>query len=77
MAKTYAYLNTGENAYVTLGTSGISLYIYSGNRTVGTLFVSKAGIRWLPKKKRAALKGKHVVGTPISWETLNEMAAGG
>jgi hypothetical protein len=75
VARTYAYLNTGENAYVTLGHVGITLYIYSGNRTVGTPYVTKSGIRWLPKRNWTVRKGKRVVGASISWEELNEIAA--
>jgi hypothetical protein len=75
MAKTYAYMDTGNNAYVTLGHTGVALYIYSGDRVVGTLFVTKTGVRWLPKKHRSVRKGKRVVGVPISWAELNEIAA--
>lgn len=79
MAKTYAYIETGET-YVTLGNVGISLYITSGSgskeKTIGTLYVSKSGIRWLPKKKWAVRKGKNVVGTPIGWDELNRLASG-
>jgi hypothetical protein len=78
MAKTYAYIETGET-FVTLGHVGISLYITSGTgskeKTIGTLYVSKSGIRWLPKKKWTVRKGKNVVGTPIGWNELDKMAA--
>jgi len=75
MVKTYAYLDTGENASVALGHSGMALYIYSGERTVGTLFVTKSGIRWLPKKHWSSRKGKRVVGAPVTWVQLNQIAA--
>ncbi len=77
MARTYAYMNTGET-YVTLGNVGISLYITSGSgseeRTIGTLYVNRSGIRWLPKKKWTARKGKRVVGAPITWSELDKVA---
>ena len=79
MAKKYAYLETGET-FLTLGNVGLAIYITgqksggSAESAVGTLFVGKAGIRWLPKKKWPKQKGRRVVGAPISWDELDELS---
>lgn len=82
MSKTFAYIETGET-YLTLGSKGIAVYITSQQKTgggservVGTLFVGKAGIRWLPKKKWSVVKGRRVLGAPVSWSKLDEIAKG-
>jgi hypothetical protein len=76
MAKTVAYLSTGDYTALELKSSGISLSIEKGGRVVGTLFVNKSGVRWLPKGGRWPRKSKKVVGTPVSWEKLNIWARG-
>ena len=77
MAKAVAYLDTGDNASIQLKNRGITLAIYKSERVVGTLFVTKTGIRWLPKGKRWTRKSRKVVGTLVSWNELNEIARGG
>lgn len=59
-----------------LGHRGMPLAIYSGNKVVGTLFVTKTGIRWLERGRHWTLKGHKVVGTLVSWAELDQIAAG-
>lgn len=76
MAKTVAYLSTGDYTWIELKTSGIALSIQKGGRMVGTLFVAKTGIRWLPKGRRWPRKSKKVVGSRVSWPQLDDIANG-
>jgi len=77
MSKTVAYLSTGDYTSFELKTSGIAISIYRGGYALGTIFVAKSGIRWLPKKGRWPRKSKKVVGKRISWDKLNELARQG
>ncbi|MCI4338748.1 MAG: hypothetical protein L3J68_00235 [Thermoplasmata archaeon] len=76
--KRFAYISSGDTAFK-LGVKGIEIYISAADHpnkkeaVVGTLFVAKAGIRWLPKRGKAVLKGKHVAGYKISWDELTAM----
>jgi hypothetical protein len=76
MATAVAYLDTGDNASVELKNRGITLAIYSRGHVVGTLFVTKTGVRWLPKGGHWARKSKKVVGTLVSWTQLDGIANG-
>jgi len=76
VAKAVAYLDTGDNASVELKNRGITLAIYKGGHVVGTVFVTKTGIRWLPKGGRWSRKSKKVVGKLVSWSQLDDIAHG-
>jgi hypothetical protein len=75
MTETVAYPSAGDYASIELKSSGVALSIQKGGNAVGTLFVAKSGIRWRPKGKFWARKSKKVVGFPLSWSNLDEMAA--
>jgi len=76
MARTTAYLTTGDYTALELKSSGIALSVEKAGRVVGTLFVAKNGIRWLAKGGRWPRKSKKLVGKRISWEQLDRWARG-
>lgn len=80
MAERYAYLTLGDSAWVKLGAKGIKVEITTedkskagGEATRGTLWVGKAGIRWVKKHGKDK---KGVKGVPVSWDELDHIADG-
>ena len=76
MSDTVAFLDTGDNASVELKNRGICLAVYKSGHVVGTVFVTKTGIRWLLKGRKWSRKSKKVVGHLVRWKQLDNLARG-
>lgn len=81
MAERYAYVSLGDSAWVKLGAKGIKVEITTEDKAKagkeskrGTVWVGKAGIRWVPKGGHGDVG---VRGAQLTWDQLDKIASGG
>lgn len=56
-----------------LGKKEIRIHINRAGGALGKLYISKAGIYWMPRGKKKAQPGKSVIAKWLSWRRLAEV----